>query len=410
MKVVLYTHHSLFEPALSLASALSEMAEVHLLLEVPAGTWQAANFGASAGSELSGLVPADDILTPFFPRQTQEMWRRTASFHLVVTAEQRTRHPASLRLMMGVLRWIRRLEPDVLHIDDVDVSPRLALALMLVRSPCPVLVGCHDPDPHSGEQDWRVKQLTRRLLFRRADACVVHHHSGREALRARHPRLRGEVHVVRLASYEFLNQAGSLEATSSPRPPVVLLFGRITPYKGLELLFRAAPGVAAEVPNVRFVVAGKPVAGYEPPAAPALPKRGLIETVYDYISNDQAAALFAQAEVAVCPYTDASQSGVVLTAYAFGVPVVVTDVGGLPEYVEDGVNGLVVPAQDAPALTAALVRCLREPGLSATLRAGVAETNATDLNWQRAALELSAIYDALTGGVRRHRLRGVRQR
>lgn len=403
MRVVLYSHHSLFEPALSMAAALAESAEVHLLLEVPAGRWQAANFDAAGDVLATGLVAADPVLAPAFPEQTRHLWRAMASFHLVVTGEQRARHPASVRLMCGVLDWIRQLDPDVLHIDDVDVSQRLVLALAIVRPPCPVLVGCHDPDPHSGERDWRVKHLTRRLMFARADAYLVHHEAGLEALRRRHPRLHGCVYSLRLASYAFLHHGRPSTHPGGTHEPFVLMFGRITPYKGLDNLFRAAPLVAQEVPDVRFVVAGRPEGSFQPPKAPALDNGGRVETMYDYMSNDQTAALFGQAQVAVCPYADASQSGVVLTAYAFGCPVVVTDVGGLPEYVTNGVTGLVVPAGDHQALADALIRCFTEPQLLATLRAGVATATATDLNWQRTAAELSEIYAALALTARRRR-------
>ena len=94
----------------------------------------------------------------------------------------------------------------------------------------------------------------------------------------------------------------------------------------------------------------------------------------------------------MCPYTNASQSGVVLTAFAFGCPVVATDAGGLPEYVADGVSGLVVPAGDDAALAEALIRCLSEPELLASLRAGVEAATATDLNWRQTASELTVIY------------------
>jgi glycosyltransferase involved in cell wall biosynthesis len=396
VRVVLYTHHAMFEPALSLAESLADRAEVHLLLEVPAGSWQLANFEAESDSAPTGLVDADPVLAPFYPGITRERWRKTSSFKLVAPGQRRARHPESLRLMFRVLRYIRALQPDVLHIDDVDVSPRLALLIALSRAPCPLLVGCHDPDPHSGERRWLLKRITRHLMFARASAYVVHHESGRQALERRHRRVRGRVHAVRLAAYTFLRDLAPELPTPAGSDPVVLLFGRITPYKGVELLFRAAPLVAEEVPNVRFVVAGKPVRGYHPPPPPSLPAGGRIDTSYGYVPSAQTGRLFAQAQVAVCPYTDASQSGVVLTAYAFGCPVVVTDVGGLAEYVEEGTTGLVVAPADHEALAGALVRCLTQPELRHKLRTGVAEATSTSLSWEAASSQLLGIYAGLS--------------
>ncbi len=397
MRVVLYAHHSLFEPALCTAHALSEVSEVHLLLEVPASGWQAANF-ATDDLPGPGLMAADPLLRSSFGEDTRAMWARAASFHLVVTGPQRARHPASVRLMLSVLNFIDQLQPDVVHLDDVDVAPRLALALAVRRPRWPLIVGCHDPEPHSGESDWAVKRLTRSLLFRCADAYLVHHDAGLRALGLRYPRVRGRTYAVRLAPYFFLKKGGGHRADATQQRVDVLLYGRITPYKGIEDLFRAAGVVAETVPRLHIVVAGSPVAGYVPPMPPSLTNGGRVDTVYRYVDNADSAELFERSTVVVCPYTDASQSGVVLTAYAFGCPVVATGVGGLPEYVVDGVTGLVVPPGDTESLASALLRCLEEPGLVDTLRQGLAEQNAAGAGWDRVASQLTALYAGVIGG------------
>jgi alpha-maltose-1-phosphate synthase len=394
MRIVLYSHHSLFEPALSLVDALADQAEVHLLLEVPAGDWRLASFEAAPGTLPPGLVPGDAVLAPFYPDAVRAMWRKAATFQLVSHGRWRSRDPRSALLSRRVLRWIRSLEPDVLHVDDVDMSPRLAMAMALHRPRCPVVVGCHDPDPHTGERRWALKRLTRALILPFCDAVVVHHSVGAEALRRRHPRLRAPVHVVRLGAYTFMQHLAPAGAERDGDRTDVLLFGRVTPYKGVESLMRAAPLVAERVPGVRFTVAGKPVANYRPPEPPELGEDARVETRYDYVPNTEIGGLIRSADVAVCPYTDASQSGVVLTAYAFGCPVVATDVGGLGEYVREGMTGLVVPARDHEALAGAIVRCLREPGLLAHLRRGVHEAVAADLSWERVASELMRVYRA----------------
>jgi glycosyltransferase involved in cell wall biosynthesis len=398
VRVVLYTHHSLFEPALSLAAALADVAEVHLLMEVPASNDQVAHFEAGGHPLPSGRVEADAVLAPFYPAEVRALWRRAASFQLVVTGAHRARDPRSLRELREVLAWVREIRADVLHVDDVDVSSRLALALALGRSPCPIVLGCHDPEPHSDERHWRFKRLTRFLMLPRAAAYVVHHRAGLQALRRSHPRLRHPIHVVRLGAYTFLSHQPAPDVEPDDR--LVLLFGRMTKYKGLEALYRAAPLVARAVPGVRFVVAGRPVPGYQLPPAPALEAGGRIETRYDYVRAADVAALFNIARIAVCPYTDASQSGVVLTAFAFGCPVVATDVGGLPEYVRDGTSGLVVPANDDKALADALIRCLNEPDLVTSLRAGVAQAVAGELSWDRAASEVLDVYRGVVGANR----------
>src|SRR5512146_668340 len=83
----------------------------------------------------------------------------------------------------------------------------------------------------------------------------------------------------------------------------------------------------------------------------------------DRICDEQRAELFRNASVVVLPYIEASQSGVVPLAYQYGKPVVATHVGGLPEAVENGRTGLVVPPRDERALASAILRLLGDAEL-----------------------------------------------
>jgi D-inositol-3-phosphate glycosyltransferase len=154
--------------------------------------------------------------------------------------------------------------------------------------------------------------------------------------------------------------------------PVLLFFGFIRRYKGLQVLLEALPQVLARLPGARLVVAGE----FYDDEAPyrdlirrhALTDRVLLHT--DYIPNDAVARYFSAADVVVQPYLSATQSGVAKVAFQFDQPLIVTDVGGLPEVVPDGEAGLVVPPGDPAALADAVVRFFAE-GLRPRLVAGV---------------------------------------
>jgi glycosyltransferase involved in cell wall biosynthesis len=92
----------------------------------------------------------------------------------------------------------------------------------------------------------------------------------------------------------------------------------------------------------------------------------------------------------VCPYRDASQSGVVMSAFAFNVPVVATDVGGLPEYVLPERTGLVVPVGDAQAIADAVCRILLDRALAGRLRDGIRHA---PFNWDAAAAAIVNVYE-----------------
>ena len=143
--------------------------------------------------------------------------------------------------------------------------------------------------------------------------------------------------------------------------PVILFFGFVRKYKGLEYLIRAMPEVLRSV-QVNLLIVGEFWEDKEPylKTIEELGLQGNIEIVDRYVPNEEVGLYFSAADVVVLPYIDATQSAIVSLAYAFDKPVITTAVGGLPEVVSDGETGFIVPPKDSEALAAAIVRYFRE--------------------------------------------------
>jgi len=173
---------------------------------------------------------------------------------------------------------------------------------------------------------------------------------------------------------------------------VVLFFGYVRAYKGLDTLLSAWPAVRARRPAT-LVVAGE---FYEDET----PYRRLAEAAGDsvrllsrYIPDAEVEALFKAADVVVLPYRSATQSGVTHVAYALGVPVITTDVGGLAETVVPGDTGLVVPPEAPAALAEAIVKFF-EDALAPRLRQGVERVRG-EHSWEALANQTLALADEL---------------
>lgn len=388
MRIVYYTHSAFFEPALCLVDELSRHVDVDLLLELGPGAWETSGFDLRSRSLPSGIIPADPILKDAFPAGVRKYWKAASSFHLVVHPSRRSLHLSSWTISRQVLRFAAERRADVLHIDDVDVSPRLALALRTGRRP-PIVMSVHDPEPHSGEQNWR-KKLARRLAYPVTDRFVLHSAAVKSVFAARHGLDASTIVVARLGVYSVFREW----APDNPiaNVPTVMFFGRLSRYKGLDVFYDAAMLIARRIPGVRFVVGGRPVAGYTPPAPPRLDGSFPVEVLDRYLTSAETARLFQRASVVVCPYRDATQSGVVLTAYAFGVPVVATAVGGLPEYVVPGKTGLLVPVGDPAAVADAVCRILSDDALARRFREGTVAAEHDELSWSRTASVLLDTY------------------
>jgi starch synthase len=242
-----------------------------------------------------------------------------------------------------ILRSLRQTEADVFHVVAAhEWNPILALMAKMLRKPLVYTV--HDPVPHRGAP-LRMR-ISNALVTNAADAVVVLTKYGRTQLLARgfEPK---KVFVIPLGVYSLFAR----RRRNGTRPEdLILFFGRVEPYKGLQVLISAFSSVCEALPDWKLLIAGT---GSLPESIERIdPER--IEVLNRYVSDDEAAGMMRRARLVILPYLEATQSAVVATAYAFGKPVIVTRVGGLPEMVIHGKTGLVVPANDPKALARAM--------------------------------------------------------
>lgn len=400
LRVVYVTKTSYLDTALNRMRALSAIVDLHLVLELSPESWRQSFFDLPPRRLPRGILEASGLLREALPESVHPYVAALKSAHLAVFDHRRSLHPRTVMTSQAVARFIRRLRPDVVHLDDSSI--RLGWgAWQLGR--VPVVMTVHDPLPHSGAGGWRPA-LSRRLNYRIVDRFILQAQWGVKPFSRRYRVDRDRIDVSLLAVCDaFRDWCGPKPGRDGGASrPTALFFGRMSAYKGIDVLVQAAPLIADKVPNARVVIAGAPVLGFTPPPSRSLSNGGSLEVIARHVMTDEAARLFGEANVVVLPYRDATQSGVVLSAFAFGVPVVATRVGGLPEYVDDARNGLLVGPGDPAALASAVASILLDERRRDILQTGIARSAAGDLGWRRVAKEHSASYEAV---VQEHRNR-----
>jgi glycosyltransferase involved in cell wall biosynthesis len=246
-----------------------------------------------------------------------------------------------------------------IHITGVHLW-NLALVPALRRRGYRVVHTLHDLDPHVGVRFPALIRLWNRLIVRWADRLLVHGEVYRQRLLAQGVAPGRVVAVPLLHGFLSYLQSGLPAALSDQAvacEPWALFFGRLEQYKGVGVLLHAAQ-VARQAGNgLRLALAGQgDLTAFWPGPLPAG-----VELRQRRIDDAEAIDLFRRCGLLVLPYLDASQSALVAAAYAFRKPVLVTRSGALPEYVQEGVTGWIVPPGDAPALAAAVQDALADP-------------------------------------------------
>ncbi|HEX5853084.1 MAG TPA: glycosyltransferase family 4 protein [Solirubrobacteraceae bacterium] len=274
---------------------------------------------------------------------------------------------------------------DVVHFQWLTVQH---LDARLLPSKRPLVLTAHDVLPREPRPGQHAAQ---RRLYDRFDAVVVHSEHGRTRLVEELGIDPARVHVIAHGVFEHLAAERPELADRMPpfqtEEPVVLCFGLMRPYKGIDLLLQAWEGVE----DAELWVAGMPRMDIS--ALRASAPRG-VRFVPRFIGDDELPAYFRRADLVVLPYREIDQSGVLFTALAFGKPLLLSDVGGFPEVAATGA-ARTFPAGDAIALNRELRALLADP---ATLRA-LAESSraAADgaYSWRSIARRTLALYDAL---------------
>lgn len=286
--------------------------------------------------------------------------------------------PFKLAKLPLFFKTIQQTKPDIIHINNCHVW--YILTLPKLRRMYPIVSTMHDVEPHPGLDDTWRKRKEIDTLARFSDHIFVHGETLKQNVHIKYPFLRqDQTSVVPLGELSLFTRYPTDVVEESN---AVLFFGRIRAYKGLEYFLESAALVAQKIPAARFIIAGD---GDLQPYQKLIKNVNNIEIINRYIPDEEVATIFKRASIVVLPYTQASQSAVIPVAYAFEKPVVTTRVGCLPDVVEDGRTGLIVPPRDAPALAEAIIKLLQNDVLRKTLGWNGYTMMKNQLGWEKIA-------------------------
>jgi glycosyltransferase involved in cell wall biosynthesis len=238
----------------------------------------------------------------------------------------------------------------------------------------------------------RAEHLERRLLDR-MDALVVHTRAGAELLTGSRGISPERVRTIPHGAFEHLtrqpDEAPLPEELRDVEGPVVLCFGVVRPYKGVDVLIEAFRDVEAEL-----WVVGRPL-GESMERLRRLAPPGRVRFVPRYVSDRELPAYFRRADLLVLPHRRVDVSGVLFAGLAFGKPMVLSDVGGFRDVATEHGAGRLVPPEDPDALGAAIRALLDDPGAREELAVRARAAAEGPYSWERIAGQTLDLYGEL---------------
>jgi alpha-maltose-1-phosphate synthase len=284
-----------------------------------------------------------------------------------------------------LIKLVNLTKPDIIHI--VFEDPVSALLSFFLSRKYPVIVTEHDPKLHDGEMILiRILFKFSRFITRNVSKAIIVHGKLLQNFLHKQGVPLNRIHIVPHGDFSYFTKWSD---PTIKEELVLLYFGLISEYKGIEYLILASPKIITQFPEVKIIIAGQ---GDFSPYRKLITIQDNFEIQNTYIPDEKVARLFQRAAVVVLPYTDASQSGVIPIAYSFKKPVIATNVGSLPEVIDDGKTGFIIPPRNSELLAESAITLLSDELLRKEMGENAYKKMIEELSWDKNADLLHQIY------------------
>jgi glycosyltransferase involved in cell wall biosynthesis len=275
-----------------------------------------------------------------------------------------------LACYLRLTRYAWKAKPPIFHIlwnNKFQLFDRTLLMLYYRLLGKKIVLTAHNVnDGRRDAKDSLLNRLTLQFQYRLAHHIFVHTEKMKKELLEQFHVSKAAVTIIPYGINNAVPDTG-LTYTEAKKQlglrndeKTLLFFGAIKPYKGLEYLVAAFQTLAPVQPDIRLIIAGERKKGHEQywsaiqQRIDTDPSRDRVTQKIGFIPDDETELYFKAADVAVLPYTEIFQSGILFLAYSFGLPVIATDVGSFAEDIVEDKTGCICKPRDPDALAAAI--------------------------------------------------------
>ena len=352
MVVAYYTSTHYLDVILETIQSIKNDVELHVFIEVTPSSKNTTIIDVESLEPFNFIETPERFLGSEKWKELKKYFEGVANVKFIVHKGKRGLSFSSLSKAYSLGRYLKKYHVDVFHFDSVSTR---SIGLYPYLKGKKVFISIHDPVPHSGENNWR-HQLLPFVFYKMAKGYFFYSSFACQQFRDYYKKIKAGYHVIKLQPYSFITQF--LPERKTPGT-TILFFGRLSYYKGIDLLLDAIPIILKKYPDEQFMIAGKPEYGYKMDDETVNLYKNNVSVLARYLSIDELVAYIQDAKFIVCPYRDATQSGVVMTALAMRKMVVATDVGSFSEYIKDDENGFLA-APDAQSIADKMLEALKD--------------------------------------------------
>lgn len=330
-RVLYYVHTYFLDSCLETLQSIKSHVDIDLMIEVSPDSRKSTVFEVSDIQQYDRLENLENILSPDIWVRFKPYFENIPSVEVLIFKGKRMLSADSVMGGIYLGRLIRSRKYDVVHFDTA--SGRAISSLIFLKQ-MQMTLTIHDPVPHLGQESFLLDMV--RFFYKRQAIAIFFYSAYSSGLFKQYNKYKkGSISQLRLQPYSFISQ---FTQRSLPTHRYILFFGQLSFYKGIDLLLEAIPKVLQVHPHEHFVIAGKSN-GYVVDKQLLDQYTQHITFIDDYLTIEALSHMIQSSKFIVCPYREATQSGVLMTAFAMGKTVLATNIGAFPEYISDGING-----------------------------------------------------------------------
>ena len=353
MKILYISTPHFLDTDLMLLQQLKHHVNINYLLDVANYSRKSTLLNMEKKIKKNGLFTFTEK-TDLFPYFFKKYINYNKS-NVILRSSKKSYHYSNILLQFKIDKLIKKVNPDLIHINN-SLSINYIYLYMRIKKYKNVLT-IHDPIAHTGEYNSRT-DFVKKVMIKNAEKIILLNSQSTKEFMDRYKVKEDKISITGLAPYFVYNKFNHKDTSELENN--ILFFGRISPYKGIRYLIEASKLAKKKIPNLEVTIAGKGDFGFD---VSRIKKDKTFNLINRFIENEELVELISSHSLIVCPYTDATQSGVLMTAFAFYKPVIATDVGNFSEIIKDNITGLIVPPKNSQKLAEAIVKIFSTPHL-----------------------------------------------
>ena len=331
-KVLYYVQPYYLDCCIEIIKEMKDLIELHLIIEVSPESKNSTIINFNNLDKLKDIEDPSKVLKKGSLEKLTTYLSGCKDVKLLIFKSKRSFSPRNIVVGMQLMKYIKINNIETIHFDGQSARFIYMLPLISRKN---VFITIHDPVQHSGEYNWKIYYIRQAYLMVASKIFFYSDYAMRQYIN-HNSKQNKQLSSIRLKPYTFISKYLN---TKEKENNYILFFGRISYYKGIDILINSIKIVLLTHPEEQFLIAGDFSNNMQ--LFNEIKGENNLSIINKHIEIEELANIISKSKFVVCPYRDATQSGVLMTSFAMKKPVIATDVGAFPEYIKHDFNGLL---------------------------------------------------------------------